>query len=271
MATRTPDQKRARRRRLVRVAGGVVLAVMLAAAWVWQRTLPLERIDVVGAEYAPADEVIALTRAVPDSVALFSLAPALIADRAQRHPWVATASARRLPTGTLRIAVEERVPVVLVLDDAGRASHFLDADGFAMPADAASPALFDVPVLTGAPDYHPAQPVADAGLRSFLAALAQADEATHALVSDVEWGRRATLWTTPVAGHGSVPVRLATDAGHDDQLRRLRAFWDQAVLPQPDVRFDVVDLRFDGQVVTREAGPGAPTDSTAAEAATPPA
>ena len=270
MATRTHQQKTARRRRLLRVAAGVVLAAALVAAWVWQRTLPLERVDVVGAVYAPADEVVALTRAVPDSVALFSLSPALVADRAQRHPWVARATARRLPTGTLRIAVEEREPVVLVLDDAGRASHFLDADGFAMPADAASPALFDVPVLTGAPAYHPAQPVADAGLRSFLAALARADEATQSLVSDVAWGRRATLWTTPVAGHGSVPVRLATDAGHDDQLRRLRAFWDQAVLPQPGVRFDVVDLRFDGQVVTREAGPPAP-DSTAASAATPPA
>ncbi len=271
MATRTPDQKRARRRRLARIAGGVVLAVVLVAAWVWQRTLPLERVDVVGAEYAPADEVVALTRAVPDSVALFSLSPALVADRAQRHPWVATATVRRLPTGTLRVAVRERVPVVLVLDGDGRPSHFLDADGFAMPAAAASPALFDVPVLSGAPPYHPAQPVASDGLRSFLAALARADAATQALVSEVQWGRRATLWTTPVAGHGSLAVRLATDAGHDDQLRRLRAFWDQAVLPRPDVRFDAIDLRFDGQVVTREAGPGAPPDSTAASAATPPA
>lgn len=273
MATRTQQQRAARRRKLLRLAGGVVLVVLLGAAWIWQRTLPLERIEVAGAVHAPADQVIALTKAVPDSVALFTLSPALLADRAQRHPWVETARVRRLPTGTLRIAVDERVPVVLVLDGAGRASHFLDADGYAMPAAAATPALYDVPVLTGAPPYHPTQPVGSSGLPSFLRALATADDATQALVSEIRWSPRATLWTTPVEDHGSLAVRLDPDGDPVDQLRRLRAFWDQAVLPRPEVRFESVDLRFDGQVVTREAAPGDSTatapDTTAARAPTP--
>ncbi len=275
MSTRSTPTKADRRRRVLRGLGLAVLALALGAAWLWQRTLPLETIAVVGAEHAPEAEVAALTRAEPDSVALFSLSPALMEDRVQAHPWVASASVRRLPTGTLRIAVEERVPVALVLDADGRQSHFLDAAGYAMPVAAASPAVYDVPVLSGAPPYHPTQPVASAGLRSFLAALAHADEGTQALVSEVAWGRRPTLWTTPVAAHGSLPVRLGTTPGeHADQLRRLRAFWDQAVLPQPEVRFDLVDLRFDGQVVTRERGPGTAPDSTEAAppaALTPPA
>lgn len=260
MATRTQQTKADRRRRLLRGLGIALLAIALGAAWVWQRTLPLERVDVVGAVHAPAAEVVALTRVEPDSVALYSLSADIVADRAQRHPWVASARARRLPTGTLRIAVEERVPAVLVLDGAGRPSHFLDAEGFAMPVAAASPALYDVPVLHGAPDYHPTQPVASAGLRSLLGALARADAETHALVSEVVWGRTVTLWTTPVEGHGSLPVRLGR-TGHENQLRRLRAFWDQAVLPRPDVRFDLIDLRFDGQIVTREDAPGDTTEA----------
>lgn len=261
----TPKQqadRRQRRRRVLRVAGLVALALALAAAWVWQRTLPLERVAVAGAVHTPAEEVVRLTAVTPDSVALFSLSPALIADRAQRHPWVRSASVRRLPTGTLRVKVEEREPVVLVLDGAGRPSHFLDAAGFAMPVDAASPTVYDVPVLHGAPEYHPTQPVESAGLRSLLAALATADAETQALVSEIDWGRRAMLWTTPVEGHGSVPVRLGR-AGHESQLRRLRAFWDQSVLPRPGATFRLVDLRFEGQVVTREDAPPAP-DSTAA-------
>ncbi len=257
MATTTPKEKadrRQRRRRVLRVVGLVAGALGLAAAWVWQRTLPLERIDVVGADHAPAEEIVALTAAEPDSVALFSLSPALIADRAQRHPWVAAATVRRLPTGTLRVAVEERQPVVLVLDGSGRPSHFLDAEGYAMPVAAASPTVYDVPVLRGAPAYHPTQPAESAGLRSLLAALAAADGATQALVSEIDWGRRVTLWTTPVEGHGSVAVRLGHD-GHASQLRRLRAFWDQSVLPRPDTPFGLVDLRFEGQVVTREGEP----------------
>lgn len=271
MSTRTTKKTADRRRRVLRGLGLVVLAVALVAAWVWQRTLPLAGIAVVGAEHAPAAEVAALTRAEPDSVALFSLSPSLLEDRVRAHPWVAAASVRRLPTGTLRIAVDERVPVVVVLDGDGRQSHFLDAAGYAMPIAAASPAVYDVPVLSNAPPYHPAQPVASAGLRSFLAALAGADAATQALVSEVQWGHRVTLWTTPVAAHGSLPVRLASRGDHADQLRRLRAFWDQAVLPRPDVRFELVDLRFDGQVVTREQTPIDPTDSNEASASTPPA
>ena len=263
---RTPAERRARRQRLARWAGLVVLALLLGAAWTWQRTLPLDRVAVVGAVHAPAAEVAALTGAVPDSVALFSLSPALVADRAQRHPWVETASVRRLPTGTLRVAVTEREPVVLVLDDAGRPSHFLDAQGYAMPVAAASPALYDVPVMHGAPPYHAVQPVGDAGLRSLLAALATADAETRALVSEIDWGREVTVWTTPAGGHGPVRVRL----GHADQarqLRALRAFWDQSVLPRPETPFELVDVRFEGQVVTREGtGPA----STARPAGGPP-
>lgn len=264
-AAPTPPQ---RRRRILRRLGLVALALGLAAAWVWQRTLPLAGVAVVGAVHASADEVAELTGAVPDSVALFSLSPALVADRAQRHPWVRTASVRRLPTGTLRVRVEERVPVVLALDAAGRPSHFLDGEGFAMPTEAAVPAVYDVPVLHGAPAYHPIQPVESAALRGLLGALAHADAETLALVSEVEWGGRVTLWTTPAGGHGSVPVRLGRD-GHDDQLRRLRAFWDQSVLPRPDVEFRLVDLRFDGQVVTREGGDDAPPAALAARAPEP--
>ena len=265
MSTRnTPKaDRRQKLRRLARGLGLAVLALGLVAAWTWQRTLPLERIEVVGAVHAPADEVAALTQAEPDSVALFSLSPALLADRVQRHPWVQSASVRRLPTGTLRIAVEERRPVVLVLGGDGRPSHFLDAEGFAMPVAAASPALYDVPVLHDAPPYHPAQPVESAGLLSLLAALSTADDGALALVSEIAWGRTPTLWTTPTSGHPTVEVRLGTE-GHADQLRRLRAFWDQSVLPRPDTPFRRVDLRFDGQVVTLEGDPPAPDSLRAA-------
>ena len=268
MAASTTKKADRRARRFARRVGLVVLLLALGAAWAWQRTLPLERISVVGAVHAPVAEVAALMQAEPDSVALFSLSPALLADRAQRHPWVRTASVRRLPTGTLRIGVEEREPVVLVLDGAGRPSHFLDAEGFAMPATGATPALYDLPVLHNAPAYHAVQPVESAGLRSLLAALATADPATHALVSEIDWGRQVTVWTTPAGGHGSIQVRL----GHADQarqLRQLRAFWDQSVLPRPNTPFQLVDVRFDGQVVTREGEPPVP-DSTATED-TPPA
>jgi cell division protein FtsQ len=254
-----------RRRRILRRLGLMALVLGLAMAWVWQRTLPLKAVAVVDAVHADAADVVRLTGARPDSVAVFSLSPALMADRAQRHPWVRRAYVRRLPSATLRVRVEERVPVALVMDG-GAPSHFLDAEGYAMPLRGAAPALYDVPVLTGRlPAYHPTRRVESASLRELLRALATADATASALVSEIDWQpRRLTLWTTPAGGHASIPVRLAP-TGFTDQLERLRAFWDQSVLPRPATPFRSVDLRFRGQIVSREgAAPLSPPPAPAA-------
>ena len=262
----TKAQRAARRRRRRRLLGGIALTLALGAAWVWQRTLPLRAVEVVDAVHADPEAIVRLTGAEPDSVTLFSLGPALMADRAQRQPWVETASVRRLPTGTMQIRVTERTPVALVLDGAGAPAHFLDAAGYAMPA--VDGALADVPLLRGAPAYHPTQPVADADLREWLAALATAGAETQALVDVVDWGRTPTLTTAPAGGHDAVTVRLPR-RGAAGALARMRAFWDQSVLPRPNETFALVDLRFEGQVVTREGAP-VRTASTATPAASAP-
>jgi cell division protein FtsQ len=270
MATRTtPARKKTapssgRAGRVLRRVGAAALVLALGAAWYWQQTLPLRRVDVTGVVHADAAEVVRLTGVRPDSDAVFALSPALVADRAERHPWVRRAHVRRLPTGTLSVRVEEREPVVLVMR-AGVPAGYLDAEGVALPLDALSDSgavPYDVPLLTGSvPDAAPGARVASPALRELLAALAGADDATDALVSEVEWrAGRAVLWTTPAGGHPSVPVRLGR-TGVADQLARLRAFWDQSVLARPRARFRSVDLRFEGQVVTQEGAPPAP-DST---------
>jgi hypothetical protein len=100
-----------------------------------------------------------------------------------------------------------------------------------------------------------------------LGALATADAETDALLSEltVGAGGEVLLRTSPDGAHGALTARLgAGGGGYAAQLRRLHAFWHQAVLPRPATRFEVVDLRFDGQVVTRETAPAdapRPTDS----------
>ncbi|HLT46407.1 MAG TPA: FtsQ-type POTRA domain-containing protein [Rubricoccaceae bacterium] len=252
----TPRKKQGRRfRRLVVGAGVLTVAALAAAAWHWQRALPLERVAVRGFVRADSAEVVRLA-ALPDSAALFDLDPALIADRVRRAPWVRAARVRRLPTGTLAIAVEERTPVALVVAADGRLSHYLDREGYALPLRPGDP--FDVPLLRGlVPAYHPTQPVGDAALLDLLAALATADEETAALVSEltVGAGGEVLLRTSTDGVHGALAVRLGAGSaeGYAEQLRRLHAFWHQAVLTRPQTRFEVVDLRFDGQIVTRES------------------
>ena len=190
---------------------------------------------------------------VDTGMVLFDIDPAIVADRVRRHPWVRAATATRWPTGTLRIAVQERAPMVLVMDGRGRPAHYLDRAGFAMPL--ASGAVYDLPIVRGLRErYHPVQRLQNESVREFLEVFARLDDETNALVSELEvhGSGELRLRTTPTGARGSFQVWLGRD-GFDEKLRRLRAFWHQAVLPQPDKIFHVIDLRFDGQIVTREA------------------
>lgn len=253
MARETKQHQHRRRmiRRALAVLGLVVVAALVGLGWHWQATLPVRATAISGAVHADTTALLDLA-AVPDSSMLFDLDPTILADRVQRHPWVAEASVTRWMTGTLGISVTERVPVALVLDGSGRQAYFFDAAGFMMPL--APGAAYDVPLLQGRlPAFQPTQPTDDIATLDLLAALASLDEQTDALVSSIE--RTATgfvLTTSPAPGSGAIPVALGRD-GFGEKLQRLRAFWDQAVLSRPDTPVRRIDLRFDGQIVTQES------------------
>jgi cell division protein FtsQ len=242
-------------RRLLVTAGLVALVAALGYGWHRAATLPVRGVEVSGAVHAEPEALQALA-AVPDSARLFSLDPRLLADRVQRDPWVQKARVTRWMSGTLGIRVQERTPVVLALDAVGRPSHFLDAEGFAMPATpSALTAGFDVPLLVGhVPPFRPTVPTDDAALRRLLATLATASADADALVSAVE--RRIdgqlVLHTAPTPGGQTIPVWIGREAS-PEKLNRLVAFWDQAVLSRPHHTFRRIDLRFDGQIVTEES------------------
>ena len=227
------------------------LGTLGTLGWQWLTNLPCERIEVAGLQHADSTALMELAR-VDTAMLLIDIDPAMVADRVRRHPWVRTARATRFPTGTLRISVQERIPMMLVMDRRGRPAHYLDRAGFAMPL--AAGAVYDVPLLRGLSErYHPVRRLQDARVRALLALFATLDAETDALVSELELKSTGVhLYTTPVGSRGSLEVQLGRD-GFAEKLKRLRAFWHQAVLPQPDKRFHVIDLRFDGQIVTRDA------------------
>ena len=228
----------------------VVVGVLGVFGWRWQAALPLQRVEVSGNYYADDADLVALA-GVDTAQVLFEVDPVLVEDRVLRHPWVQRVSVQRLPTGTLAINVLERAPVVLVVDDDGTLSRYLDGDGYQMPLLPGT--AFDVPLLRGLKEpYNPVMPVQQPQTRSLLATLADLKPEVEALVSEVELQENGSisLRTTPIPGHGTMPVQL----GHDqfrERLATLYAFWKQAVLPQPGKTFRLIDLRFKDQVVTR--------------------
>lgn len=217
----------------------------------WMMKVTCERIELAGIQHADSTALLELAR-VDTGLVLLDIDPALVADRVRRHPWVREARAMRFPNGTLRIAVDERRPVVLVLDREGRPGHYLDRDGHAMPPVAG--AVYDVPLVRGLDErYHPVRRVQNEQALELVGLLAGLSVEADALVSEFDIRSSGDVWlyTIPAGERGSIPVRLGHN-GFEEKLERLTAFWHRAVLPQPHKKFNLIDLRFDGQIVTQE-------------------
>ena len=262
-----------------RQASGIVTAavVLVAAAigvlgYRHLMQIPLERTVVSGNEYAAESELVELAD-LDTSRTLYRHDAALTADRVARHPWVEGARVLRLPTGTMRISVDERRPVVQVLDWQGRVAWYLDRTGSMMPVTApgglviehdstnGEPRIraryFDVPVLSGLPDdYHPMRTVSSGPLRAFLDVLADLPEETGRKISEVLLvGTSASediqLRLLPTEKRPGIRVRLGSGQ-FAERISALEAFWDQQIMRNPDTRYELIDLRFDGQIVTQE-------------------
>lgn len=235
-----------------------VMAMILAVAalgytgWTWLDGLTVQRVVVDGTRHADEAAVRAVAR-VDSGGRLLDVDHALIADRVRRHPWVRSAGVRRLPPGTVWISVEERLPIVLQLGHDGTPQGYLDREGYPLPF--AERAVYDVPLLRGvAVPENPTRPVQTETVRELLAALGRLDPDIDALISSLEVHASGdvTLHTAPAGTQASVDIRLGR-RGYAETFRRLHAFWRQAVLPRPQKTFESIDLRFDGQIVTKES------------------
>lgn len=231
-------------------AGAVAVGAIGVLGWQWRASRTVGAVAVHGTQHAPPDTLRHLAR-VDSGATLASIDGALVADRVERHPWVEEATiSKQHAWRTLHIEVIERRPAALALDPAGRPAYYLDTAGYAMPLpDSTSD---NVPLVRGLPgEAHPLQRQAPPRLRSVLAALAESE--AEPIVSElaVQPDSSVRLLTTPVGEHDALPVRLAPGDPRP-QLRRLRAFATQVLATRPEAPVGEIDLRFDGQIVTRE-------------------
>jgi cell division protein FtsQ len=240
-----------RRNWLFWTVGLATLAASVAGGTYLRHTVTVRSVEVTGT--AQSDPELLANLAAPDSSALmYDVDPRRVRDAVTTDPWVEDASITRWPTGVLLVQVTERRPVAMAVTSTGEMAYYLDRSGYPMPLLAHR--VYDLPLVRGLPArVDMAEPVVRRGLAGLLQALDRAPPAVNALVSEilVESGD-ITLLTSPTPEGRVIPVRMGVEGDHDDRLKRLYAFWHQAILTQPDKMFRVVDLRFDGQVVTRE-------------------
>lgn len=223
----------------------VIIPICLGGAmgwkYLWER--PCFRHEIVGIQYTDSASVHSLVGS--------TLTPQLIVDRLHRHPWIHSARAVCYPTGTTHVQIYERVPRLLVLTGNGDTAYYLDEYGYMMPP--AKHMVFDVPLVRGLPDpYHAVHPVKNEEVRNLLTLLPRIDSRMDSLVSEFEIaGNGLIVIVRAMGGNHTAVVHLGSEEW-EKRLDRLYDFWDKEVAGREDRVFDVIDLRFNGQIITRE-------------------
>ena len=248
-------------RRALRLAGIALLVAGVGAlgvlGWQWRASATVAHVTVTGTQHAPPDTLRRLAR-VDSGAVMVDVAPALVVDRVVRHPWVQTATVTpHWMYGTLDIAVTERTPAALAVDEQGRPAYYLDRAGHAMPLP--DSAGYDVPLVRGLdadrPWTRPDTVQAPASLQRVLAVLPKSEMAGS--VSGIKVGPddAVQLVMASIGNHDAISVRLGTN-NVSRKLRTLHAFSQQVLTTQSDAPIEQIDLRFEGQVVTRTQSPG---------------
>lgn len=238
------------RHHVVWIGAAVCVVALVGYVTFYVNTAGVRRIEVNGAVHAPVAVVTDLAGAAVGDT-LFRLDPDLIASRVSLHPWIESTDVTRWPNGVLSIDVEERRPVALSMSAAGQPAFYLDRSGAALPVDTLS--RYDVPLIRGVSEGVRPVAVRDSTTLELLDVLATLSPAVDGLLSDlvVEPDGEIEAVTVPVHEGRCIRVRL----GKGDfarKMKTLKAFWTQAVAGFPSKRIDWIDLRFRGQVVTKE-------------------
>jgi len=223
----------------------IILPIFIAGGIGWYYLLqrPCSQVEIIGTKYADSESMYRLIEAV------FS-AP-LIVDRMQRHPWIRGVRAVCYPTGTMQIRIDERLPRLLALTRDGSPAYYLDEFGYMMPTT--TQLVFDVPLIRGiTTPYHPLLPIRDHEVKNLAALMPRLPVEVISLISEFEINENGlTMMIRFTDSEQTVLVNLGNKAW-GTRVQRLYDLWSQGIWPPEDQAIGFIDLRFHGQIITRE-------------------
>lgn len=188
-------------------------------------------------------QLLLINHLLKDSVKLDSLQLDMIESVVVSHPLVKKAEAYTVPSGYLRIDVEQRLPMMRVIGQQGQ--FFIDDEGKTMEmATHTIGAVVDVPVVTGSIE------------QSDTLLIAKLYEFAHLLSEDAFWDAMIEQIDIHADKTLSLYLRLCDFEVYfgrmekvEEKLAALRTFYQEAL---PKVGWDIysrVSLEFDNQIV----------------------
>ncbi len=202
----------------------------------------VREVKVLGAQRVKGEDIVVTSGLEPRS-GIWSIDPAELGRKVERHPWVKRARVRRELPARLTITVEEWSPAGIVALDR---LYYVTEGGVVFKALGDEDSV-DLPFVTGLRAAGLAPEAAETRKKlSQVLELAHTVERTGLKLSEVRIQSGGGVVLYPV----SYPVPFYMGWGDwDDKLQRLR--WFLRKFREQESVFRAVDLSFKGQVVTR--------------------
>ncbi|HKK47004.1 MAG TPA: cell division protein FtsQ/DivIB [Balneolaceae bacterium] len=228
------------------IAGAIlVLGLAIVAGFYWSSTMTVHQIRFKGNHFVSTANLKKVD--VPLGMNPDSMDFGQIMKRFEQIPYVKQADISVEPSGNLLINIKERQPIAMLVD--GNQKIFVDEDGVRLPLKLKS--SVDVPILYG----FSAKPIGDTisskGYKTVAEFLKEVKErpVSNATISEVAWTKDEGV--VAVTNQNSVKL-IFGNGGFDKRLRNWEAFYGQVVKEKGIKKMRSIDLRFEGQIVTRE-------------------
>ncbi len=230
------------------IAGAVfILGLAVLGGLYWSSTMTVQQVRFEGNHFTSTKELKKVdvpTGINPDSVNFVE-----IMHRFEQLSYLKQAAISVEPSGNLLVNITERQPMALLAD--GATKIYVDQDGVRLPRILGK--TVDVPILYG----FSASPMSDTlnsdafkRTANFLMSVRN-NPVSNATISEVAWTQKEGI----IALTNENGVKLIFGKGdYDTRLRNWEAFYGEVVKQKGIEAMRSVDLRFEGQIVTREKG-----------------
>jgi hypothetical protein len=226
---------------LLAVVGGISLG------WYFNRMAHIKSIVVEGNYFTETSAILEKT-AIPVNISPDSVSFLEAIARIQTLPYIKEATITKRPSGRLEVRVQERQPIGMLVN--GPTRRYFDGDGVVLPFVSGKGA--DVPLVYGIgikPVADSLKSVAFTQIRDFLI-LAGNDPVAASTLSEIAWSREEGI----VALSTENGIRIVFGSLNlAEGIRNWSLFYTQVIAIRGSSEFSSVDLRFNGQVVTKES------------------
>lgn len=230
------------------VAGALlILGVAVIAGLYWTRTVTVSKVHFTGNHFVQLNELEKQVD-IPAGVQPDSLNFMEIISRVEHLPYVQHADINVEPGGNLVIHVEERRPIALLTD--GGQKIYVDAEGIKLPIILGK--AVDVPLLYG----FSAKPMDDTlnsdafqAVRDFLVDVHNRP-VSDATISEVAWNSDEGV--IALTNENGVKLVFGKE-NFKIRLRNWEVFYAKIIRQKGINSMHSIDLRFKGQIVTRES------------------